>query len=126
MLRPFAGPLLLVLAVAGCATTGETTAAMNTSGPTAKAAGAWSGYAGVGATSLPVSLTLNQTGGDVSGNISIGGRPDFTGPVVGTVQGNALSLKMQSGPGSFSTMVVGQDQITGTSQFGPITLRRAR
>jgi hypothetical protein len=126
MLRPFAGPLLLVLAVAGCATTGETTAGMNTSGPTAQAAGAWSGYAGVGATSLPVSLTLNQTGGDVSGNINIGGRPDFTGPVVGTVQGNALSLKMQRGPGSFSPMVVGQDQITGTSQFGPITLRRAR
>jgi hypothetical protein len=126
MLRPFAGPLLMMLTIAACATTGGTMAGMNTSGPTAQAGGAWRGYAGVGATSLPVSLTLNQTGGDVSGNIDIGGRPDFTGPVVGTVQGNALSLKMQRGPGSFSTLVVGQDQITGTSQFGPITLRRAK
>ena len=126
MLRRFAGPLLMVLAVTGCASSGGTTGGMNTSGPTAQAGGAWTGYAGIGATSLPVSLTLKQTGGNVSGNIDIAGRPDFSGPVVGTVQGNALSLKMQSGTASFSTMVVGQDQITGTSQFGPIALRRAR
>jgi hypothetical protein len=92
----------------------------------AQAGGSWTGSAGVGATSLPVSLRLQQTGGNVSGDINIAGRPDFSGPVVGTVQGNMLSLRMQSGTASFSAMTVGQDQITGTSQFGPIALRRAR
>lgn len=125
MLRRFAGPLLMMLVVTGCAgTTGST--AGTPSGPMAQAGGSWTGSAGVGATSLPVSLRLQQTGGNVSGDINIAGRPDFSGPVVGTVQGNMLSLRMQSGTASFSAMTVGQDQITGTSQFGPIALRRAR
>jgi len=127
MLKKLAGPLLvsLVLAITGCATS-ESTSAMNTSGPPANANGAWSGWAGMGAAAAPVSLTLTQNGGNVTGNMSVGGSPDMSGPVVGTVQGNMLSLKMQDSGRSFSAMTVSLDRITGIISQGPVTLERSK
>src|SRR5882672_8689676 len=99
MLRKFAGLLFVVLAlgIGGCAMSSETAAgSLNTSAPTAQAGGSWSGWAGMGAASAPVSLTLTQTGANVKGNIDVGGAAAVSGPVTGTVQGNGLSLTLES------------------------------
>jgi hypothetical protein len=119
------GGRLLVLALSGCATSNGTPAA-TTSGPPANAGGSWSGYGGIGATAQPVSLTLAQTGGDVKGDINVGGRPDLSGPVVGTVQGNVLSLRLASGVASLPAMTVTPSQITGVLSVGPMTLTRVK
>lgn len=123
--RTFEGALLVLLmaVVWGCASVESTSQA--TAGPPANAAGSWSGYAGVGAASAPVSLTLTQTGASVNGNLSVGGSPDLTGSVTGSVQGNMLTLQMQNGR-SVTPMTVGPDQITGVLSVGPVTLRRVR
>jgi hypothetical protein len=127
MLRKLAGPLFvsLVLAISGCASM-ESTPAVNMSGPPANTTGAWSGWAGMGAAAAPVSLTLTQSGANVTGDIDVGGRPDLTGPVVGTVQGNALSLKLQSGFGTLPVMTVSESQISGVISVGPMTLTRSK
>jgi hypothetical protein len=65
----------------GAARQAETEAA---NAPTANVAGTWTGFAGTGGVSVPVTLTLAQTGTAVTGNINVGGRPDFSGPVKGT------------------------------------------
>jgi hypothetical protein len=114
--------ILLLAVIAGCASSGGDV--QTTSGPPANAGGAWSGYAGVGAASAPVTLRLTQNGGNVAGDLSVGGSPDLTGAVTGTVQGNVLRLSMQNGR-SITPMTVGADQITGIIGAGPVTLRRA-
>jgi len=128
MLRKLAGPLFvsLVLAISGCAGMESSTPALTTSGPLANAAGAWSGWAGMGATATTVSLTLTQSGANVKGDIDVAGRSDMTGPVVGTVQGNALSLTLQSGFGSLPSMTVSQNEISGVISVGPMTLTRSK
>jgi hypothetical protein len=125
MLRALVGPLLVVaIVVAGCGGSMQSANTLNMSGPMANAGGSWSGYAGMGAVAAPVTLQLTQSGGNVNGIISVGGRPDFSGPVVGTVQGNGLSLKLASGTASLPVLTVAQDQITGELGAGPMTLRR--
>ena len=112
--------VLLLTVIAGCASSGSDVQA---SGPPANAAGAWSGYAGVGTVSAPVTLRLTQNGGNVSGDLVVAGSTELTGPVTGTVRGNMLQLSMQSGR-TISPMTVGKDQITGIIGAGPVTLRR--
>ena len=128
MLRRLAGFTLvsMALALAGCAGSMETPTTLNMSGPTAQAGGSWSGYAGGGSQSTPVSLTLNQSGNNVTGNINVAGRPDMTGDVVGSVQGNGLTLKLQSGYGTLPVMTVSENQISGTLAIGSMTLQRAK
>jgi hypothetical protein len=128
MLRTIAASLLVALAVtlAGCAGSTSTATTSSRSTPVAKAAGSWWGYAGTGATSVPVALTLRQAGANVTGNIDVAGRPDLTGPVVGTVEGDGLQLALQSGFGSLPLMTVSQDRITGTIAVGPMSLRRSK
>jgi hypothetical protein len=116
------GTLLIVLltVIAGCASSGSDVQA---SGPPANAAGGWSGYAGVGTVSAPVTLRLTQNGGNVSGDLVVAGSTELTGPVRGTVRGNMLQLETQSGR-TIPPMTVGKDQITGIIGAGPVTLRR--
>lgn len=123
MLKMLKGLLLILplAVIAGCASSGSDV--QTTSGPPANAAGAWSGYAGVGTVSSPVTLRLTQNGTNVTGELAVAGTPEFTGPVTGTVQGNMLKLWMQSGR-SLTPMTVGADQITGIVGAGPVTLRR--
>ena len=125
MIKMLGGVLLTLLlaVVSGCASSDSmsTTAA---SGPPANAAGKWSGWAGVGAVSAPVSLSLTQNGASVSGDIDVGGDPALSGPVTGTVQGSMLNLSLGTGR-SFTPMTVKPDQITGVIGPGPVTLRRA-
>ena len=123
MHKTFGTTLLIVLlaVLSGCASSGSDS--MAASGTPANAAGSWSGYAGVGSVSAPVTLRLTQDGGNVAGDLSVGGAPDLTGPVTGTVRGNMLQLSMKSGR-TISPMTVKPDQITGIVGAGPVTLRR--
>jgi hypothetical protein len=127
MLTAFVGPLLVIaIVLGGCGGSMQSANTLNTSGPTANAGGSWAGYAGMGAASAPVNLQLTQSGSTVNGHIDVAARPDFSGPVTGTVQGNGLSLKLTSGTASLPMMTVSQDQITGVLGIGPMTLRRTK
>ena len=115
---------MLIALMAGCASGGATAPAA--SGPPANVAGAWSGSFGVGATGGFMSMSLQQTGGQVKGEIDIGGRPDMSGPITGTVNGDTIQVGLTSGYGTSSLMNVKGDQITGVYQGGPIMLRRSK
>jgi hypothetical protein len=73
-----------------------------------------------------MSMNLQQTGGQVNGDIHIGGRSDLSGPITGTVSGDTIQVSLTSGYGTSSLMNVKGDQITGVYQGGPIMLRRSK
>lgn len=113
---------LFCVASLGCAAVQEEQAAANA--PTASVAGTWTGYAGFGVRSAPVSLTMRQNGVDVTGTISVAGRPDLSGPITGSVRGELLKLSLPTT--TLGEMRVQQDTITGVPAAGmPVTLRRA-
>lgn len=126
MFRRFAAPLLVVciLLLAGCAASTSPPAAAV--GPPANVAGQWSGSAGVGATSAPVTMSLDQNGAAVTGTILVAGRSDLSGPIVGTVRGNTLLLDLRNGYGSLPNLTALEDRITGVLSVGPMMLQRAR
>jgi len=115
---------LLAAASAGCGAAREAQQAA-ANAPTANVAGTWTGSAGTGGVSVPINLTLAQTGTDLSGNISVGGRPDLSGPVKGTIQGEIVKL-------STSTVTLGQMIAKGGVISGEVsgglltTLRRVQ
>ena len=115
---------LLAAASAGCGAAREAQQAA-ANAPTANVAGTWTGSAGTGGVSVPINMTLAQTGTDVSGNISVGGRPDLSGPVKGTIQGEIVKL-------SLTTVTLGQMIAKGGVMSGevsgglPTTLRRVQ
>jgi hypothetical protein len=114
---------LFCIAAVGCAAAREEQqAAMNA--PTANVAGTWTGNAGQSGTSTPVSLTLNQSGTNATGNISVAGRPDLSGPVTGGVQGELL--KLSTATTTFATMQVKGDTMTGMTSVGQAILRRSK
>jgi hypothetical protein len=113
---------LFCVAALGCAAMKEEKAEL--SAPTANAAGTWTGYAGGGATSLPVTLTLSQNGTNVSGNLTVAARPDLSGPVTGAVQGEIVKLSLATQ--TFAQMRVQQDTMTGQASVGPVNLRRSK
>jgi len=115
--------VLLSCVVAGCGAKQAQMEALNA--PTANVAGTWTGFAGTGGTSAPVTLTLDQNDTAVTGNISVGGRPDFSGQVRGSVQGELLRLALPMT--TLGQLQVRQDTITGVPFGGlPVTLRRVR
>ncbi len=116
--------VLLSSVVAGCgaARQAEMEAA---NAPTANVAGTWTGFAGTGGVSVPVTLTLAQTGTAVTGNIDVGGRPDFSGAVKGSVQGELVKLALPTT--TLGELRARQDTMTGEPFGGlPLTLRRSR
>ena len=114
---------LFCIVALGCATTTEEKTL--TSGPPADVAGTWTGYAGTGATTAPVTLTLDQKGTDLTGNISFGGFAQTSGPVAGTVTGSVVRLSTATV--RFADWQVNQDTMTGhTWYLGHMTLRRSR
>ena len=126
MVKAWAGILLGLVLVAGGGCAASSTSKTASSGPPANVNGTWTGAAGGGAIEAPVTMTLAQTGANVTGEIRIGGRPDLSGPVEGTVQGNAVKLSLKSGYGSLPEMTVKQDQISGVVAGLPLNLRRAK
>jgi hypothetical protein len=114
---------LLCIAMVGCtAAREEQKAAM--SAPTANIAGTWTGNAGQGGSSLPVTMTLAQTGTNLTGNISVAGRPDVSGPVKGTVTGELVNLSTATT--TFAQLRAQQDTMTGQSSIGQVILRRQK
>jgi hypothetical protein len=118
--------LLAIVSVVtfGCGAAREAqTAAANA--PTADVKGTWAGYAGTGGVSVPVTMNLNQSGTQVNGQVSIGGRPDLSGAVKGTVQGQLIKLSLERA--SLGEMMVKQDTMSGEVSGGlPATRRRSR
>lgn len=112
---------VLAVFVAGCASTDSATS--QPAGPPANVAGSWSGST-VGAGGAVVSLELKQNGGAVTGTIKVGGRPDLSGPLQGTVSSNTVRFKLTSGFGSTGELTVSQDTITGIIGGSGIALRR--
>ena len=123
-----------LLCAAGCGSTSRTTSpssAPSKTGPVAASpatnlTGVWQGNAGVGARATSVTMNLRQEGPAVKGDIAVGGRPDMSGPVVGTVEGAALRLRLQSGEGSAPELRVQGDTISGVMNGEPLTARRVR
>jgi len=125
-MRMLAIGLLALLSVvsAGCGKAREAQMAAE-SAPTANVAGTWTGSAGTGGVFAPVTLVLAQSGTDVNGNISVGGRTDLSGPVKGTVKGEVLNLSLATV--KLGQMFARQGTISGEISGGlPMTLRRAQ
>jgi cytoskeletal protein CcmA (bactofilin family) len=114
---------LLCIAVVGCAAAREEQKAA-LSAPTANVAGTWTGNAGTSSESRPVTLTLNQTGTNVTGNLSIAGRPDLSGPIKGAVQGEIV--KLSTATATFAQLRAQQDTMTGQMEIGQVILRRQK
>jgi len=114
---------LLSVVAAGCAARRAQIA--EESAPTANLAGEWTGSAGTGGQFVPVTLTLTQSGTAVKGTIDVAGRPDYSGDVTGSVQGELLKLALQET--TLAELRVKQDTITGEPFPGlPLNLRRSR
>jgi len=124
-------PLLgiFVVAVAGCAGSGSRSASSTEGAPSAAVTapadvnGRWSGALVGGA---PVSMTLNQSGPNVTGDLSVGGRADISGPIEGTVDAKTIKLRERSGFGSAPLLNVKGDRITGIVGGTTLDLRRIR
>ena len=66
-------------------------------------------------------MTLQQTGANVTGEMVAGGGSSFSGPVTGTVSGDALSLSYRGGTGEFT---IKGSEMTGTTRLSRWTLKR--
>ena len=116
--------VLLAAVTAGCGAAREAQQAA-ANAPTANVAGTWTGYAGTGGVSAPITLTLTQSGTDLSGNITVGGRMDLSGPVKGTVQGEIVKLSLPTV--TLGQMIAKGGTMTGEVSGGlPATLRRVQ
>ena len=86
---------------------------------TGKWVGDWSGFGAVG--SGPVTMTLQQTGANVTGELVMGGGSSSSGPVTGTVSGDTLSLFYRGGTGEFT---IKGKEMTGATRLSRWTLTR--
>ena len=116
---------LLVVVSTGCSSAWETRrAALNA--PTADVKGTWTGKTTGEDKPYPVTLTLEQTGTDVTGSIRIGGRPEVSGRVRGTVRGEVLQLSLATAAHMGGELWVQQDNMMTSTAFGlHFTLRRS-
>jgi len=115
---------LLSVVATGCGAARKAEMAL-ANAPTANVAGVWTGSAGTAGVFIPVTMTLNQNGTNVTGNVGVGGRPDLTGGVKGSVQGELLYLALERV--TLGELRVKQDTITGEVSGGlPLTLQRSK
>lgn len=120
-------PLLILLGVTsmGCSGWEARRAALNA--PTADVGGTWTGNTTGEDKPYPITLTLDQTGTDVTGMMRIGGRPDLSGRVRGTVRGEVVDLSLATAPQTGGEIFVQQDNMMTSNAFGlHFTLRRSR
>jgi hypothetical protein len=112
--------VLLAAVTSGCGAAREAQQAA-ANAPTANVAGTWTGYAGTGGVSAPITLTLTQSGTDLSGNITVGGRMDLSGPVKGEI------VKLSLPTVTLGQMIAKGGTMTGEVSGGlPATLRRVQ
>jgi hypothetical protein len=120
---------MLIAAATGCAgakSRGASSTAPAPSAavpPAADVSGMWTGAEVDGPA---VSMTLKQTGEKVTGDLTIAGRPDISGPVEGKVQGNTITLRERSGYGGEPLLNVKGDRITGYVAGTTLNLKRVR
>ena len=116
---------LLVVVSTGCSGVGEPRrAALNA--PTADVKGTWTGTTTGEDKPYPITLTLEQTGTDVTGSIRIAGRPEVSGRVRGTVRGEVLQLSLSTAAHMGGELWVQQDNMMTSTAFGlHFTLRRS-
>jgi hypothetical protein len=69
-------------------------------------------------------MVLQQSGSKVTGSIAVGGRADVTGPLTGTVTGNSIVFKLDSGFGTTGELNVSGDTITGVVGGSGVTLQQ--
>ena len=116
---------LLAVVLTGCSAAWEARQAA-LDAPNADVAGTWTGKTTGDGKFLPITLTLDQTSTDVKGMMNVGGRPDLSGRVTGTVKGELLTLSLTS-PTRFGDIWVQQDNMMTSNAFGlHFTLRRSR
>ena len=107
---------LVLMFGAGCASSSNTAAA-----PPANVAGSWRGGF-YGPADNSVSMQLQQQGTAVTGTIEVGGRPDLSGALTGTVRGDMLDYRLaEGGPG---TMQVSGNTMSGTVSGTPFRAQR--
>jgi hypothetical protein len=116
--------VVALIVLAGCASQ-KSSAPSAAVAPPADVAGTWVG-AVTGGQQSPVTMTLDQSGNKVTGELRVGGRTDVSGPVDGTVEGNTLKLRLQTGAASTPVMTVKGDQITGIVGGTTVRLTRRR
>ena len=115
---------LLAVVLIGCAAWEGRQAALDA--PNADVAGTWTGKMTGDGKFLPITLTLAQTSTDVTGMMNIGGRPDLSGRVTGSIKGELLTLSLTN-PTRFGDIWVQQDNMMTSNAFGlHFTLRRSR
>jgi uncharacterized protein YceK len=119
------GLLVLVgIAASGCGTAREAQQAA-ANAPTANVAGTWTGSSTTGGSFVPVTMTLSQTGTALTGSVDVAGRPDMTGPIKGSVQGELVQLSLDR-PSSAVQLQAKQGTMTGMLFGLQVTLRRAK
>jgi len=118
--------ILLGAVLTGCGSAREARqAALNA--PTTDVRGTWTGTTTGEEKPYPITLTLDQTGTDVTGTMRIAGRPDVSGRVTGTIRGEILSLVQTTAPNAGGELWVQQDNMMTSNAFGlHFTLRRSR
>ena len=114
------------LSLIGCSTTSSTSAKMPPSADvTGTWAGEWVGSGGVGSGQL--TMTLQQSGASVTGNIAMsggagtGGASSVTGPVTGTMSGDEVSISYQGG---IAHLTVRGNEMSGDSSMHRWKLKR--
>ena len=116
---------LCAVILTGCAAWEARRAALNA--PTASVGGTWTGTTTGEDKPYPITLTLEQTGTDVTGSMRIAGRPELSGRVKGTVRGEVLDLLITTPPNAGGEIWVQQDNMMTSNAFGiHFTLRRSR
>jgi hypothetical protein len=106
----------LCIAFVACATAATQPPSVDVTG---NWAGEWIGLAVPG--NGPVTMTLAQTGANVTGDIVMGGGSPYTGRVSGTVSGDDFSI---SYPGGRAHFAVKGNEMTGASPYSRWTLKR--
>ena len=116
---------LLGIVSTGCSSWEARRAALNA--PTADVRGTWTGTTTGEEKPYPITLTLEQTGADVTGVMRIAGKPDLSGRVRGTVRGEVLDLSLTTAAHVGGEIWVQQDNMMTSNAFDlHFTLRRSK
>jgi hypothetical protein len=89
--------------------------------PTVDVTGAWAGEWVGSLGSGPVTMTLQQAGGNVTGDAVMGGGSPFSGPVSGTVSGDVFSMSYRGGN---ADLAVKGNTMSGFTRYSRWTLQR--
>ena len=81
--------------------------------------GEWTGSAAIG--NGGVTMTLQQTGAGVRGDVVMSGGSPFSGPVTGTVSGDVFSINYRGGNADFT---VTGSEMSGVTRYSRWTLKR--